>query len=389
MIKTLYKIYDNLSENTKIDLAKIVKQKASSYLKFNIADFDKDDLNELKNNKLITFIDDSQGIILPLGYALLESNYDIFNTYNEYELLKKIYDQLCDRILAQFIRDNYTNQDCALAIYILFMGSASEKEAFPFKRLDKTFQFYSIIHHDINYIYSRLFYSTDKRIEGLKDEVMLRNILGRNDKNGNIIKKINLYNVKLDKGQGTKYIWFDINSIEQDVEKILYALLENKENLILILNLKKLAMDYLLVNAIPYEMKLELGERILRNKILEQVIAYCNKYTDNYTSNVDDSISREEAIEIINSIKEIIIINFNNIRKLYDEITNAITKLPQIGLILIEVHYRLGNAINYINKISSDDDLKVDILQIFKEKTGDDFSELLNDSLNTSIEFFK
>jgi hypothetical protein len=374
VLETLEYIYRNSHENYRINLNKIIKQKASSYIRFIKEDYNLNELQELESKGLIASVNESQGIILPLGYGLLERKCEL-DAYSEYDLLKEIYNEVCISIIDNFKKNNYTNQDCVLAIYILFMGSCSENEAFPFKMIDKTFQFFSVIQHDINYIFSRLFYYGNKNNNNLKDSIMLRNWLGRNGSNGNIKKITDLYDIKSDQGLGIKYLWFDIKNVKEDVNKILTAILNKKENIILILNLKKAAMDYLLVNTIPYEMKLELGERTLRNQILEEVIEYCNIYIEKYSEGriIDNEINIENLTYIERSIE----LTYENFQGLYKRITEIIENSPKVGLILIECHYRLRNLLDFMD--SFDDKNQID-KQLCDEKLGKDFNELIMES---------
>lgn len=386
----LREIFNSTKQKGKIDLNKIIKQKASSYPTFAIKDFEENKLIELKEKKLISFIDDSNGFILPLGYALLEGKFETLSSYNEFELLKVIYNELCNRIFEQFNRDNYTNLDCALGMFILIMGSTSRKDSFPFKKLDKNFAYYPIIEHHINYIYTRLFYNKDKRVMALKDEVMLRNILGRNDKNGNISNKTDLYKVESDRGQGVKRIWFEINNVEKDIKNILDSLLANKLNLVMILNLKKITMDYLLINTLPYEMKSDLGERILRDKVLEQIISYCNNYIDINILDAKANLSDEEKKLILENTRFDSVPEYQQIKDLYDSISDIINRMPEIGLIFVEIHYKLGRFINYYESLSeTEEKLNEDIKNIFNENVGEDFFDLLLESKNVALEFLQ
>lgn len=386
----LREIFNSTNQKGKIDLGKIIKQKASSYPKFAINDFEESKLIELKEKKLISFIDDSNGVILPLGYALLEGEFETLSSYNEFELLKVIYNELCNKIFEQFNRDNYTNLDCALGMFILIMGSTSRKDSFPFKKMDKNFAYYPIIEYHINYIYTRLFYNKDKRLIALKDEVMLRNILGRNDKNGNISNKTDLYKVESDRGQGVKRIWFEINKLEMDIKNILDSLLSNKLNLIMILNLKKITMDYLLINTLPYEMKSDLGERILRDKVLEQIISYCNNYIEINILDTKDNLTNEEKKLVLENIRFDSVQEYQQIKELYESISDIINRMPEIGLIFVEIHYRLGSFTNYYESLSeTEEKLNEDIKHIFSEKVGEDFFDLLLESKNVALEFLQ
>lgn len=372
MIEKLRIIYKQHYKSQKIDLMKIVRQKSSSFKKIPLEEtpFDSIELGELEAQGLIAVIDDWL-IILPLGFAYLLHDPTSLTMNNEYQLLKELYEEQCKQIVEPLQSDNYSELDCALGIFILLMGSVSNNYAFPFISKGKTYEYYNVIHNFMNYIAFRLFYCKEKHPKQLKNEIELRNILGRNDKSGNLIKRTKLHAVENDRGKGIKLHWFELSDLKEGIVNIFDGLFLDNKDLITMLNLKKIAMDNLLVNNIPVDLKNLLGDRPVRANVLTEIISYVNYI-------IEDINGKTDLVTLeINDFHLDLTEGYDEVKRFYKFLTDTIWAYPQYGIYFIELHFRVAR-IKYEYEQNLIENRNFSLLH-FNELLGSDIQDLLNE----------
>jgi len=405
MIEKLSYIYSSIcNEKSKIDLDKIIKQRSSSYLKFKIHDQDpiltKFDIYELTENKLIANIDNEEYIILPLGYTLLESGFTDYNENVEYMLLQKIYNIQCKQLVNTLQVDNkLSSLECALGFFILLNGCTSRESGFPFIKYEDSYRFIEIIRSAINELSFRLFYNSSDVIIKLRDHIHLRNLLGRNNKNGTLRKLTGLHNIGTDKGNGITLHWFDIEDEKGKVDcnkinGVLDKMLSKNMDIITLINIKKIALDYSLVNLLPYELKSIMGMQACRGEVLQMIISYVNSSIHKLID-IDNSNLNEILKEKLNSLDLNPSSDFHQVLNMYNLITDIINTNPEIGVFLIEIHYRLAKVVMYkqlpeeFRLDIEDEDIIIENFKLYDliDIIGDDFFDLFSENKTLCLNF--
>lgn len=367
MYDTLFSIYKFLHGDTPpLELKRIVRQKSSSYQR-------KSYIQEKFNPEILQLLNDGNYIkllngeimILPLGYAYIYAGLKQINVNNDHYLFVMIYQEMCDQILEPLLMSSLSEIESSIGFMLLLTGSVTNGWRFPFIKSDKTYVSFTFIKEYIEYICFRLFQTNSQ----IKNETILRNILGRNNKNGNLIKETHQHRVEIKRSLGTTYHWFEINHIS-NVDSIVDALWQGKKDMIGLLNLKKMAQDNLLLDPVPSELKLEYFDKGRKKEILNHIISMINQEIE-----VVKEIEDTHHFSIYDFNYDF---KYNDLLLYYELLTAQIEAKPRKGFYLIEIHYRLSKLIKHLDNIEMFDVA----IRYEKEQLGEDFDFLLSEAIN-------